>query len=225
MPGRLIIAIDGPVGSGKTTVARRVAALLDYQYLDSGAMYRALAWKALRNNVSLDSPALLELLARDTQITLVYQGDVMHVLVDGEDVTGSIRSTEVAQAASRVAAVPAARAPLVAQQRRAGEGGGVVMEGRDIGTVVFPHADLKIFLEASDEVRADRRRSEHLSRGEDIEPARMLQEVRERDKRDRERRFSPLVRATDAVLVDNSAMDAEETARVIVLLARNAMRQ
>ena len=221
MAGKLIIAIDGPVGSGKTTVARRVADLLGYTYLDSGAMYRGLAWKALRDGMPLDSPPHLETLARSTRIDLVRAGNALHVLVDGEDVTERIRSASVAQAASHVAVVPGVRTPLVAQQRRMGESGGVVMEGRDIGTVVFPHADLKIFLDASVEVRADRRRQEHLAKGEVFEPTRMLEEVRQRDRRDRERMISPLVRAADAVLVDNTAMDAEETARLIALLARD----
>lgn len=217
---QLIIAIDGPVGSGKTTVARRVADLLGYTYLDSGAMYRALAWKALRDAVPLDSHAQLEALAQSTQIGLASQAGVLRVLVDGEDVTELLRSAEVSQAASRVATVPGVRRPLVAQQRRVGESGGVVMEGRDIGTVVFPDADLKIFLDASVEVRAERRRQEHLAKGERFETAQVLEEVRQRDHRDRERAVAPLVRAQDAVLVDNTAMDAEETARVIALLAQ-----
>jgi CMP/dCMP kinase len=217
---KLIIAIDGPVGSGKTTVARRVADLLGYTYLDSGAMYRGLAWKALRDGVPIDAPAQLETLARNTRIDLVRSGDALRVVVDGEDVTEGIRAATVAQAASQVAIVAGVRTPLVAQQRRLGESGGVVMEGRDIGTVVFPDADLKIFLDASVEVRADRRRQEHLAKGEVFDSAGMLEEVRQRDRRDRERTVSPLVRAADAVLVDNTAMDAEETARLIALLAR-----
>jgi cytidylate kinase len=216
----LIIAIDGPVGSGKSTVARRVADLLGYTYLDSGAMYRALAWKALRDNVPLDSPAALTALAQETRIDLAQQGGRLRVRVDGADVTEAIRSADVARAASQVAVVHGVRKVLVAQQRRAGEGGGVVMEGRDIGTVVFPDADLKIFLEASPEVRAERRRREHLAQGQSVDLAAMLEQVRERDRRDRERVASPLARASDAVLVDNTAMDAEETARLIVFLAK-----
>jgi CMP/dCMP kinase len=218
---KLIIAIDGPVGSGKSSVARRVADLLGYAYLDSGAMYRAVAWKALREGVPLDSPEKLADLARATRIDLAPADGVLHVLVDGEDVTERIRSATVSQAASRVAAVPAVRVVLVDEQRRAGAPGGVVMEGRDIGTVVFPHAGLKIFLEASTEVRAERRRQEHLAKGEVFDLAKMLEEVRQRDRRDRERAVSPLARADDAVLVDNTAMDVEETARLIVLLARD----
>jgi cytidylate kinase len=218
---RLIIAIDGPVGSGKSSVAKRVADLLGYTYLDSGAMYRAVAWKALRDGVPLDSSGKLEELARATRIDLAQAEGALHVLVDGEDVTARIRSATVSQAASRVAAVPAVRVVLVDEQRRAGAPGAVVMEGRDIGTVVFPRAELKIFLDASVEVRAERRRQEHLAKGEVFDLPAMLEEVRQRDRRDRERIVSPLVRAHDAVVVDNTAMDVEETARLIVLLARD----
>jgi cytidylate kinase len=217
----LIIAIDGPVGSGKSTVARRAADLLGYTYLDSGAMYRAVGWKALRDGVPFDSPAELESLAHGTRIELGRVHGEMRVSVDGEDVTAWLRSPPISQAASRVAMVPGVRRVLVEAQRRAGKDGGVVMEGRDIGTVVFPHAELKIFLDASVEVRAERRRLEHLQKGEMLEPAQVLQEVHERDRRDRARRTSPLVRAQDAVFVDNTAMDVEETARLIELLARS----
>jgi CMP/dCMP kinase len=217
----LIIAIDGPVGSGKSTAARRVADLLGYTHLDSGAMYRALAWKALRDAVPLDDPARLEAMARNTRIDLVRGSGAPRVLLDGEDVTDCLRSAVVSQAASRVATVAGVRAVLVASQQRLGATGGVVMEGRDIGTVVFPNAGLKIFLDASPEVRATRRLREHLAKGDAVDLARMLKEVHERDRRDRERAVSPLVRARDAVVVDNTAMDAEETARLIVLLARN----
>ncbi len=200
---RLIIAIDGPVGSGKSTAARRVAELLRYAYLDSGAMYRALAWKALDRGVPLDSSEKLEALARETRIDLEPTPDGLRVRLDGADVTEAIRSAEVSQASSRVAMFAGVREVLVGEQRRAGEKGGVVMEGRDIGTVVFPDADLKIYLDATVEVRAERRWQEYQQRGETIELARMIEEVRDRDQR------------------DNTAMDAEETARLIVLLAQS----
>ena len=141
------------------------------------------------------------------------------MFLDGREVTGEIRTAEVAQAASLLATIAAVRHVLVAEQQRAGHGGGVVMEGRDIGTVVFPRAELKIFLDASPEVRAERRWKEHQEKGEQFTLAEVLDEVRERDRRDRERKVSPLVRAADAVLVDNTAMDIEETARLIVMLA------
>src|ERR1700682_2675403 len=216
---KLIIAIDGPVGSGKSTVARRVAELLGYTHLDSGAMYRGVAWKALRDGVPLDSPQLAAL-AEAVRIDLVPSNEKLRVVLDGEDITDLIRTPEVSRAASVVATVPGVRHPMVAEQRRAGEQGGVVVEGRDIGSVVFPHADLKIFLDASPEVRAERRQRELQEKGEALELEKVLADVRERDRRDRERAMSPLVRAADAVIVDNTAMDAEETARVIVLCAR-----
>ena len=216
---KLIIAIDGPVGSGKSTVARRVAEMLGYTHLDSGAMYRAVGLKALRAGVPLDSAEALTKIAEGAHIDLVSRDGRLRVLLDGEDVTAAIRTHEVAHAASVAAVVPGVRHPMVAEQRRAGARGGVVMEGRDIGSVVFPDADLKIFLDASPEVRAGRRQREHEEKGEPMAFEKVLAEVHERDRRDREREMSPLVRAADAVVVDNTAMDAEETARVIVLLA------
>ncbi|HXC33909.1 MAG TPA: (d)CMP kinase [Verrucomicrobiae bacterium] len=224
MSDKLIIAIDGPVGSGKSTVARRVAEMLGYTHLDSGAMYRAVGLKALRTGVPLDSPERLSALAEAARIDLVPRDGMLRVLLDGEDVTEAIRSPEVSHAASVVAVVPGVRHPMVAEQRRAGAQGGVVMEGRDIGSVVFPDADLKIFLDASPEVRATRRQREHEEKGERMDLETVLAEVHARDQRDREREMSPLVRASDAVLVDNTAMDAEETARAIVLLAREKAR-
>ena len=216
----LIIAIDGPVGSGKSTVARRVADLLGYLHLDSGAMYRAVALRALRAGVSLDDPAGLEQVARGARIEMQMQGAERRVRLDGEDVTGSLRGPEMSQQASRVAQFPGVRRVLVTHQQRMGATGRIVVEGRDIGTVVFPHAGLKIFLDADVEVRARRRWLEYEQKGTPTDLARMLEEVRERDHRDRDRAASPLRRAADAVYVDCSAMEAEEVARLIALLAR-----
>ena len=216
----LIIAIDGPVGSGKSTLARRVAELMGYVYIDTGAMYRSIALKALRRGVSLEAADLLAALAGDTRIDLRARDGGQQVFLDGEDVTSAIRTPEVAQAASKVAVIPGVRRVLVAEQRRAGGQGGVVMEGRDIGTVVFPDAELKIFLTASPEIRAERRWREHQQKGDAIDLARTLDEIRERDRRDREREDSPLVRAKDAVVVDSTAMEPEEVARLVVMLAR-----
>jgi len=215
----LIIAIDGPVGSGKSTLARRVAELMGYLYIDTGAMYRALALKAVRRGLSFDRDGELETLARGTRIDLKALDGTQQVFLDGEDVTTAIRTPEVSQAASKIAVVSGVRHVLVAEQRRAGQEGGVVMEGRDIGSVVFPDADLKIFLTASPEVRAERRYHEHQQKGDSIDLARTLIEIRERDQRDRERTTSPLVRAPDAVVVDSTAMEAEEVARLVVMLA------
>jgi cytidylate kinase len=225
---KLIIAIDGPVGSGKSTLARRVAALMGYTYIDTGAMYRSVALKAQRRGVPLEASKELASLAGETRIDLRQQNPAaegpQQVLLDGEDVTALIRSPEVAQAASKVAMVAGVRKVLVAEQRRAGELGGVVMEGRDIGSVVFPDAQLKIFLTASPEIRAERRWREHQQKGDAIDLARTLEEVHERDRRDRERASSPLVRAKDSVVVDSTAMEAEEVAGLVVLLANELAR-
>jgi cytidylate kinase len=200
--------------------------MLGYLYLDSGAMYRAVALKALRQGIALEDEGRLTDLARQTHIELKpptakqeTAGLKNRVFLDQREVTEEIRTAEVAQAASRLATIAGVREVLVAEQQRAGAGGGVIMEGRDIGTVVFPRAELKIFLEASPEVRAERRWKEHQEKGEAMTLEQVLEEVHERDKRDRERKVSPLVRAEDSVLVDNTAMGIEETARVIAMLA------
>lgn len=231
---KLVIAIDGPVGSGKSTAARRVAELLGYTYIDTGAMYRAVALKALRRRIPITTDAnganeSLVALARDTRIDLrendlragsANVGGTQRVFLDGENVTAAIRTLEVSQAASKIAVIEGVRRVLVAEQRRAGASGGVVMEGRDIGSVVFPDAGLKIFLTASDEVRARRRWLEHQHKGDKIDLARTLEEIRERDKRDASREHSPLIRAEGAVYVDSTAMEPEEVARFIAMLAR-----
>jgi cytidylate kinase len=229
---KLTIAIDGPAGSGKSSVARRVAAMLGYLYLDSGAMYRAVALKAIAQRVPVEDEAKMEGLATETHIELKSPtteqeaaGLKNRVFLDAREVTEEIRTAEVGQAASRLATIAGVRRVLVSEQQRAGAGGGVVMEGRDIGTVVFPQAELKIFLEAEQEVRAERRWKEHEEKGERLTLAEVLEEVRVRDLRDRERKVSPLLRAQDAVLVDNTAMDIEESARLIVMLARERERE
>jgi cytidylate kinase len=229
---KLTIAIDGPAGSGKSSLARRVAQKLGYLYLDSGAMYRALGLKALRCGIAIENISALAELARETHIELKpptteqeAAGFKNRVFLDGIEITHEIRTEAVAKAASQIATIAEVRHVLVAEQQRAGAGGGVVMEGRDIGTVVFPHAELKIFLEASPEVRAERRWKEHQEKGDSLTLAEVLEEVRLRDQRDRERKVSPLVRAADAVLVDNTAMDVEETVRLVVMLAREREKE
>lgn len=233
---KLIIAIDGPVGSGKSTVARRVAELLGYTYLDTGAMYRAVALAAIRRGVGFEDEPSLSAMAAEIKIDLIAGPanatahpsasgvSPQRVLLDGEDVTAAIRTPQVAQAASKVAAIAGVREVLVSEQRRAGQRGGVVMEGRDVGTVIFPSAPLKIFLDAGVEARAERRWREHQQKGDALTLAQVAEEVRERDLRDRTRATSPLTRAADAVLVDNTAMDAEETARLVAMLAQNKLQ-
>jgi cytidylate kinase len=215
-----IVAIDGPAGSGKSAVARRVAQMLGYSYLDTGAMYRAVGLAALRRGVSLENEEQLAKLAEAVKIELREEPGAPRVLLDGEDVSECIRTAGVAQAASKVAALAGVRRPMVTAQRRMASAGRVVLEGRDTGSHVFPGAGLKIFLTASMEERARRRMKDHEASGKTVTPEKLIDEMRDRDRRDSAREVSPLMRAADAVLVDNTAMDAEETARLIVMLAR-----
>ncbi len=206
---RIIVAIDGPAGAGKSTIARHLARHFGLINLETGAMYRAFALKGLRAGVSLDDAAGLEKLSGETDIRLETDSDENRVLLDGEDVTGLIRNQTVTDAASRVSAVPVVRAWMVRQQQRLGEQGGVVMEGRDIGTVVFPHADAKIFLDAAPEVRG-MRRFDQLGSKPEQQPDEVIRDLRERDYRDRHRADSPLQAAEDAVLLDSTNMTLEE---------------
>ena len=218
---KLIIAIDGPAGVGKSTVASLVARKLGYVNIESGAMYRALALKAIRNDVSFDDWPALARLARKSRIELQPARDGNRVLLDGENVSGRIREPDVTEAASRVSVHPQVREWMVARQREMGEGGGVVMEGRDIGTKVFPDADVKIFLEAEPAVRSERRLKQHAA----PEKARgaVLEELKERDRRDRTRVASPLEPAPDAVVLDTTHLGLEEVLkRVFRLLEERA---
>ncbi|HVB98940.1 MAG TPA: (d)CMP kinase [Candidatus Dormibacteraeota bacterium] len=217
---RLAIAIDGPAGSGKSTIAQRVAEILGYGYIDTGAMYRAVALAALRAGIAIEDEGRLISLARETRIDLRVEDGRTKVWLDGQDVSEEIRQPEVSQAASVVSTIAALREVLVRKQQELAAAGGVVMEGRDIGSVVLPQADLKIFLTASADVRARRRAEEQATRGQPADFAGTKAEVIERDRRDSERPASPLVAANDAVIVDSTAMEREEVARVIVLLAR-----
>jgi cytidylate kinase len=220
---RVVIAIDGPVGAGKSTMARRLAEALGFIHIDSGAMYRALGWKALAAGVDLADHAALAALAASTEIRIVPGAAGFRLLVDGEDVTGSLRTPAVDQAASRVSTCPAVRERLVALQRTMAREGGVVMDGRDIGTVVFPDADLKFFLDADLEVRAARRWQDLQTAGAGLDAAAVRREVAERDARDRGREVSPLQPAPDAIRIDTTRLDAEAVlAAMLATAARHA---
>jgi cytidylate kinase len=206
---KIIVAIDGPAGAGKSTIARHLARHFGLLNLESGAMYRAFALKALRASLPLDENASLEALAAETTIGLEPTDGDNLVLLDGEDVTGLIRSQVVTDAASRVSVFPAIRAWMVRLQQQMGAEGGVVMEGRDIGTVVFPQAQVKIFLDAAPEVRG-MRRYEQLAPEPAMQPEEVIRDLRERDKRDRNRADSPLKPAPDAVLLDSTHLTLEQ---------------
>lgn len=205
---RIIIAIDGPAGSGKSTLASLLARRLNYTNIETGAMYRALALKALQSGVSLDDGPALARLAAESNIHLEPRPEGNRVLLDGMDVTERIRQQDVTDAASRVSVHPPVREWMVEQQRQIGKGGGVVMEGRDIGTKVFPHAEVKIFLDAAPEVRGARRFLQQPA--VNAPEASVLAELRERDLRDRTRATSPLVPASDAVVIDSTNLSLDQ---------------
>jgi CMP/dCMP kinase len=209
MAPKLVIAIDGPAGSGKSTIAARLAKKLGYVNLESGAMYRALALKAIEQQVSLDDGEALRRLADGTAIDLEPRPEGNRVLLDGHDVSQRIRDSDVTAAASRVSVHPRVREVMVRRQRAMGLDGGVVMEGRDIGTAVFPDADVKIFLDAEERVRAERRTLQNgLHSPQDTQS--VVAELAARDQRDRTRSASPLVAALDAIHVDTTHKSIDE---------------
>lgn len=220
----LIVAIDGPAGAGKSTVARALAQRFGLLNLESGAMYRAFALQAMRHHVATGDAAGLEALAHRTHVRLVPAEAGNRVLLDGADVTEQLRSPGVTAAASEVSVHPAIRRWLVALQQALGARGNVVMEGRDIGTVVFPHAPVKIFLDASPEKRGERRYEQNRGTAQAVEmPAAVLAEIRERDRRDRTRAQSPLQPAPDAVIIDSTDLSLEEVIERAAALVTEAL--
>ena len=218
MQRRLVIAIDGPSGAGKSTVARSVAQRLGYRFVESGAMYRAVALLALRNKISLEDGRALAKLAETAAMRFEQKDGVNYLFLNGEDVTEAIRSPEVTDASSIVSTHQEVRNHLVKSQQEMGSEGGVVMEGRDIGTRVFPNAELKIFLTGSAEVRASRRYREMdgkiATASEEV-----LRDMAERDRRDQQRKVSPLVAAEDAIMIDTTNLTADEVVEKIIVLA------
>jgi len=207
---RIVVAIDGPAGAGKSTVTKRLARELGYALLDTGALYRTVALVGERQGVSWDDEAGLAQVARDLDVDFHFEGGVNRVTVGGDDITEAIRSPHISEGASVVSALPGVRAALLDLQRRLGAAGGVVAEGRDIGTVVFPGAEAKFFLTASAEVRARRRCDEMQAAGREVDFQSTLEEIRIRDDRDSNRAVAPLSQAQDALRVDSSEMGIDE---------------
>lgn len=221
----MVIAIDGPSGAGKSTLAKRLARDLGFMYLDTGAMYRALALKILRRGIDLADAEILGELVAKTEIDLSGHNGNVQVLLDGEDVSGLIRTPEVSQMASKASALKAVRQRMLDLQRALGRRGNVVAEGRDIGTVVFPEAEVKVYLDASAQERGRRRYEELRAGGQEVNLAETIREMQERDKRDSERDLAPLRQAEDAVAIDSSALQADAVAaRVLQVIQMKAKK-
>lgn len=220
---KIIIAIDGPAASGKSTTAKRVAFRLQYLHIDTGAMYRAMALKVLQNTISSSDESSITHLAETTAVRLVPQvnGKEVDVLLDGKIVSDEIRLPEVTKIVSSVSMVPAVRALMVKEQRAMGSDGGIVLEGRDIGTVVFPNAELKIFMVADPKERAKRRLKELEEKNISVSLNSLEQEIRERDAVDSSREHSPLKKADDAFVLDTTNLSIEEQVEEIVAKAKN----
>lgn len=216
---KIRIAIDGPAGAGKSSVSRMVAGLLGYQYVDTGAIYRSLAY-AMNETVKLEDHAGIRQLLDNFDVSFRMEDDVNHIFLNGEDITPFIRTEKVSMLASSVSALPFVREALLEMQKKHAMSGGVVMEGRDIGTVIIPDAELKIFLTASPEKRAARRMLELKAKGVEITMENLVEEIKRRDDQDSKRAIAPLKIAHDGVLVDNSDIDLFETAELIVKYAR-----
>jgi len=229
MPGekkvRLIVAIDGPSGAGKSTVARRLARELGYLYMDTGAMYRAVALNVLDSKIDPFDEKELRKILEDIRVKLIEKDSGLRLLLNGRDVTEEIRTPEMSQLASKISELQAVRERMVGIQRDMGSQGGLVAEGRDIGTVVFPRAEVKIYLDASEPERARRRFQELLARGKQVTLEETLRDMNERDRRDKERTLSPLRKAGDAIVIDSTSFGVEAVVDRVVNEIKNKMAQ
>ena len=220
---RISIAIDGPAGAGKSTIAKAIAKSIGIVYLDTGAMYRAVAYEAIREGIDILDQIRLASLVKNIKLDVIYKNGEQSILINGEDISGKIRTSEISKAASAVAAFPEVRMKLVEIQREIANIQSVVMDGRDIGTFVLPGAKVKIFLTASVEERARRRFDEMLDKGSNITFTEILKDIEERDYNDSTRTFAPLIKAEDAIEIDTTALTINEVVEKIIELANKGM--
>ena len=225
MKKRLIIAIDGPAASGKSTTARLLARKLGYVYLDTGAMYRACALQLVRTGISLDNAPAIEAMLKDLDIRVETSGTENRIFLGAEDVSQAIRANEISQLASGVSALPAVRHRMVELQRAMAAGGGYILDGRDIGTYVFPDADLKFFLTAAPEIRARRRWLELKNKGQEKAFEHIFAEIQERDHNDSNRSLAPLAVAEDAIVVDNSELSIDQQVESLLALVLKKLEE
>lgn len=222
---KIIVAIDGPSGAGKSTVSKLLAKRLGYMYIDTGAMYRAVALKAKRDNVDINDSAALSRLCDSVKIEFVPDNGGLRTILNGEDVSEAIRTPEMSMAASDISARKEVRAALLSLQRRMGECGGVVLEGRDVGTVIFPNAEAKFFLDASLEERGKRRYKELVSKGNNVTLEQTVEDVRKRDINDSSRDIAPLKKADDAVVVDSTGLSIEEVVESMIRVVQGKVNR
>lgn len=222
---KIIVAIDGPSGSGKSTVAKLLAKKLGYTYIDTGAMYRAIALQAKRDNVDINSGAALSSLCGRVQIGFLPDNDGLRTILNGVDVSENIRTPEMSMAASDISARKEVRQSLLSLQRRMGENGGVVLEGRDVGTVIFPNAEAKFFLDASLEERGKRRYKELAAKGMDVTLEQTIEDVKKRDINDSSRDIAPLKMAADSILIDSTNVGIEEVVEKMIEVVQNKVNR
>lgn len=222
---KIIVAIDGPSGSGKSTVAKLLARKLGYTYIDTGAMYRAIALQAKRDSVDINSGVALSSLCDRVQIGFVPDNDGLRTILNGVDVSEEIRTPEMSMAASDISAKKEVRHSLLSLQRRMGENGGVVLEGRDVGTVIFPNAEAKFFLDASLEERGKRRYKELAAKGMDVTLEQTIEDVKKRDLNDSSRDIAPLKMAADSILVDSTNVGIKEVVDQMIAVVQNKVNQ
>lgn len=218
---KIIIAIDGPAGAGKSEIAKRIARELNYKYIDTGAMYRAIAWKVLKSKINVENDEELQQLIDNTEISWQSQENVFHVFVNGKEITDEIRTQSITKKSNEISRIKKIREYLLILQRKAGIEKGIIMEGRDIGTVVFPQAEKKFYLDAALEERAKRRYKDLIQQDKNVKLKEIEEAIRLRDEKDKNRSLNPLKVASDAVLIDTTNLTAEEVVECILDKLKN----